>query len=253
MVKTNGIMPDARPKYTKPPIQEAVFEVHYDLAQPLSKESIESLKPVWQEGYPDQKTVAEKNFKLELGPEGIKTSEYGLGNKLICRTTDGKRLVQLSSLLLAVNQLSPYPGWDESFRDTIQHRAEDVQKTIGPLPFRQVALRYINKIDIPEVPLIWENWFQFHLPLPKLEGAGPPRFQMQFDMGITDSCRLTVNAVALPATPSGTSSVILDIVVAWMGPPTDPRLLSEYMEKVHRPHRLAFEGYLNDNLRRLFY
>jgi|SRR5580765_5747250 len=246
-------MPDEKPRYSKPPIQEAVFEVHYNLAQPLAKEAIESLKPVWTEAYPDQKTVEEKNFNLQLGPEGIKATEHKLGNKLFCRSSDGKRLVQLSSSLLAVNQLRPYPGWDESFRDTIQQRADEVQKQIGPLQFRQMALRYINRIDIPETPLVWEHWFQFGLPVPKMDGGQPPHFQMQFDMGIADGCRLTVNAVALPVQQREISTVILDIAVVWAGTPTDPSLLAEHMEKVHRPHRLAFESYLNDNLRALFY
>jgi uncharacterized protein (TIGR04255 family) len=246
-------MPNDKPKYTNPPIQEAVFEVHFAIDQPLSKETLEILQPVWQESYPVQKIVEEKNLNLRLDPDGIKTDQQILGHRLVCRSDDGKRLVQLSSSFLAVNQLKPYPGWDESFRETIVQRVNEFQKTVGPLSLRQVALRYINKIDIPEAPLVWEKWFQFSLPLPKLAGAEPPNFQMQFNLGIADECRLSVNAVALPQTQPKTSSIILDIGVAWTGTPIEPSKLNEYMEKVHRPHRLAFEGYLNDNLRSLFY
>lgn len=240
-------------KYNKPPIQEVVFEVHFALAQPLVKESLKLLQPVWQAAYPDQKIVDEKNVNVRLDPDGIKTEAQILGHRLVSRSSDGIRLVQLSGSFLAVNQLKPYLGWDESFRETIIQRVAEFQKALGPLPLRQVALRYINRIDIPEAPLVWEKWFQFSLPLPKLPGAKPPHFQMQFCSQIDDDCQLSVNAVALPLTNPGISSIILDIGVTWAGAPIEPGKLNEYMEKVHRPHRLAFEGYLNDNLRRLFY
>ena len=246
-----------KPKYSNPPIQEAVFEVHFVSAQPLAKESLKLLQPVWQAAYPDQKLVEEKNINVRLDPDGIKTEDQILGHRFVCRSSDGTRLVQLSGSFLAVNQLKPYLGWNESFREIIIQRAAEFQKTLGPLPFHQVALRYINRIDIPETPLVWEKWFQFNLPVPKLEGAEPPNFQMQFNSKIADGCQLNVNAVALPqAQPgaqSGISSIILDIGVTWTGTPVEPEKMSEYMEKVHRPHRLAFESYLNDNLRKLFY
>lgn len=246
-------MPNDKPKYSNPPIQEAVFEIHFASPQPLPKESLELLKPVWQEAYPDQKIVEEKNVNLRFEPDGIKTEDQILGHRLVCRSSDGKRLVQLSGSFLAVNQLKPYLGWDESFRETIIQRVAELQKKIGPLPLRQVALRYINRIDIPEAPLVWEKWFQFSLPIPKLPGAKPPQFQMQFNLHIDDDCQLNISAIALqPANPS-ISSIILDIGVTWAGTPIEPAKLAEYMEKVHRPHRLAFEGYLNDNLRGLFY
>jgi uncharacterized protein (TIGR04255 family) len=96
-------MPNDKPKYTNPPIQEAVFEVHFAIDQPLSKETLEKLQPVWQKSYPVQKIVEEKNLNLRLDPDGVKTDQQILGHRLVCRSNDGKRLVQLSSSFLAVN------------------------------------------------------------------------------------------------------------------------------------------------------
>ncbi len=240
-------------KYGNPPIQEAIFEVHFASAQPLAKESLKLLQPVWQAAYPDQKLVEEKNVNIRLNPDGIKTENQILGHRLVCRSSDGIRLVQLSGSFLAVNQLKPYLGWNESFRETIIQRIAEFEKTLGSLPLRQIALRYINRIDIPEAPLIWEKWFQFSLPLPKLPGSKPPHFQMQFNLQLEDDCQLNVNAVVLPPAKADTSSVLLDIAVIWTGAPIELKKLPEYMEKVHNPHRLAFEGYLNDNSRSLFH
>jgi uncharacterized protein (TIGR04255 family) len=239
-----------RPKYNNSPIQEAVFEMYP--SQPLTKESLELLQPVWKESYPDQKVVEEKNIKIQFSPGGNKVNEQIIGNRLVCRSADGIRLVQLSSLFLAVNQLRPYRGWEESFRDTIKQRVDEFQRKLGPLKMRQVGLRYINKIDIPEVPLVWEKWFQFNLPLPQLAGTQPPQFQMQFNQRIAEECQLAITVVTLPPAQPGVSSLLLDIAVVWAGAPIEPDSLAEYMERVHSPHRLVFEGYLNDNLRRLF-
>lgn len=246
-------MTEARPKYRNPPIQEAVFELHFDTPRSASKESLALLQPVWAADYPNQKIVEEKNVNFQLGPEGIKTEEQRLGHRLVCRSGDETRLVQVSSAFLAVNQLKPYLGWEESFRDTIQARAKEFQESCGPFRFRRVGLRYINRLDIPQSPLVWEDWFQLSLPVPKLPEAQPPNFQMQFAVGLTEGCRLAVAIAVLPLVQTGISSVIMDLDVVWEGAPLESTALGGCMEMVHRPHRLAFEGYLSEKLRRLFY
>src|SRR5262245_24540893 len=104
--------------YRNPPIQEAICEIHYELSEQLAFGRIELFKPICSANYPYQKTVQEKRVDFHLSPEGLQTKEGNLGHRLICKSADGKRLVQLSGLFVVINQLSPYPGWEEMFRDT---------------------------------------------------------------------------------------------------------------------------------------
>lgn len=246
-------MARAEKKYPKPPIQEAICEIHFDRREPLALDKIELLKPVWSGSYPDQKIVQERIVNFNLGPEGLKTQEGNLGHRLICKSPDGKRWVQISGLFLAINQLSPYPGWEESFRDTILVRFEELQKTIGPFTFKRVGLRYINRIDVPQVPLVWGDWFKLKLPVPAMSGAKQREFQMRFQQELPENRRFIINLAALPPRDGKVSPVMLDLDLIWEGAPMEPDDLCQMLEHVHGPHRLVFEAYLRDKLRKLFY
>jgi len=246
-------MAEKETNYPNPPIQETICEVHFDLAEPLSLQRIELLKGVWSAGYPEQQIVQEKSVNFHLSPEGITPKGRNLGNRLISKTAYGKRLVQLTRLFFAANQLRPYPGWEEAFRDTILERSQDLQKTIGPLKFKRVGLRYINRIDVPEVPLVWEKWFRIKLPVPKLSGSKQREFQMQFHQELSNSRRFIINLATLRSPDAKVSPVILDLDLIWEGTPSEPRELDQILEHVHGPHRVAFEAYLSDKVRKLFY
>lgn len=238
-------------KYPNPPIQEAICELHFALEQPLSLDKIQQLKERWKADYPNQTVSEEKNVHLQMGPEGVRVDETRQGQRLVCRASDGSRLVQLSGSFVAINQLKPYPGWEEGFRDTILRRVEDVELELGSIPIRRTGLRYINRIEVPESPIIWERWFNFTLPFPKLEKSVLTGFQLHFEQTLPDQCRLLVNCVSLPQT-NETSSVILDLDVIWEGQPLKSAELPDVLERVHSPHRLAFEAYITDKLRERF-
>lgn len=240
-------------KYPNPPIQEAICEVHFDLPSPLSKEQMGRLKPIWEKEYPDQKLVEEKNLSFQISQEEITPPSWQtLGHRLICRSGDGKRLVQLSGFFLAINQLKPYPGWEESFRQIILKRASEFQDVLGLMKFKRVGLRYINRIDVPEKPLDWEKWVAIEFPIPKELGLSCRVFQMHFQNELSEGRRLIVNLVTLPPTAASISSLILDLDLIWEGTPAELPSLEKYLELVHGPHRLAFENYLTDNTRKLF-
>ena len=246
-------MPITQTKYPNPPIQEVICEVHFDLSEPLALQKIESLKPVWSATYADQKIVQERRIDFHLSPEGLQTKEGNLGHRLICKSTDGKRLVQLSGLFFAVNQLRPYPGWEELFRDAILQRFNDLQKTIGPLNFKRVGLRYINRIDVPEVPFDWGKWFRLKLPVPSLSGFSQREFQMQFQQELSEDRHFIINHAGLPSPEGKVSPVIVDLDLIWEGAPKEPGKLASVLERVHGPHRLVFEAYLSNKVRKLFY
>ena len=243
----------ARPsfKYAKPPIQEAICEIHFVVDEPLSSEQIGRLKEVWAGEYSDQKLIEEQGVKVEIGSDGVRVAEDKMGHRLVCRTGDGLRLVQLSGRFLAVNQLRPYPGWEEAFRDTIMARVREVQSRLGPFQIGRVGLRYINKIDVPQIPFVWEEWFNFCLPVPELKGSARGPFQMRFEQQLKGGCNLIVNCVSLPGAGDCTP-VILDLDVVWTGKPATAAKVSKLLESVHAPHRLAFEAYIADKLREQF-
>jgi uncharacterized protein (TIGR04255 family) len=239
-------------KYPNPPIQEVVCELHFAIHEPLSLSKIEKLKGLWLTEYPDQNVTEEKNLQFQVDPKGMHFEEMKVGHRLICKSGDGSRLVQLSGRFLAVNQLKPYPGWEEGFRDTILARSKDLESTIGPMPLGRAGLRYINRIEIPDRPLIWENWFNFSLPVPKVDNSHLEGFQMHFERSLPESRRLIVNCLTAQQPGQSGTTVILDLDCVWQGEPVEHSNIPAILERVHASHRLVFESYLTDKLRKIF-
>ncbi len=126
-------------KYSNPPIQEAICEVHFAIEQPLALDKLEQLKGLWKSDYPNQSVNEEKNVHLQMGAEGVRIDESKQGQRLICRTSDGTRLVQLSGRFVAINQLKPYPGWEEGYRETILARLRMLNPKLAPCRYSGLA------------------------------------------------------------------------------------------------------------------
>ena len=76
---------------------------------------------------------------------------------------------------------------------------------------------------------------------------------MQFHQELSESRRFIIKLATL-ASPNGkVSPVILDLDLIWEGAPRESSELGRVLEHVHGPHRLAFETYLSDKVRKLFY
>ena len=238
-------------KYKKPPIQEAVCEIHFKLPQPLDKEALAKMQPHWQALYPLQNIVAGRQLELRLTVDKMDATQKEAGHKLITRSADGKDIAQLGSTFLAVNRVDPYLGWEESFRNKILERFWEVQKVFSFDTIQRIGLRYINRIDFPQNPLQWKEWFSLTLPVPeKLQPVG--EFQSHFRSLLDHNLLCDINLGTLPAAGEGKTSVILDIDVNLIeeGP---VGAVADGLERVHRPHRLLFEAYLLDKTRNLFH
>jgi uncharacterized protein (TIGR04255 family) len=244
----------ARPrvKYKRAPIQEAICEIHFKLPQPLDKTALEKMQQQWMAQYPQQNIVTERQLELHFALDKMESSQREMGHKLITRSSDEKNLAQLGPAFLAVNRLNPYLGWEESFRDLILDRFREVAAVFAFEAIERVGLRYINRIDFPQRPLRWSEWLAVSPPVPETLRETGGDFQLLYRQALGDrlSCQINFGTVMPPT--ADVTSVLLDIDVIWRG--EMPRSeVAEGLEKVHRPHRDLFEGYLLDKTRALFY
>jgi uncharacterized protein (TIGR04255 family) len=238
-------------KYAQPPIQEAICEVHFKLPAPLDKGDIEHIKPIWEGGYPTQQMVTEQNLEVRLSMDKVDTKSTATGHKLIARSADGKNLAQLGPKFIAVNRLNPYLGWEESFRGTIWSRLSEAQSVFNFQEIERIGLRYINKIELPEQPARWAEWFAVPLPVAGSLGECGGVFQFHFEQALSANLQTYINFLNLPTPPSASTTIILDIDVIWRGSEAVAGA-KHLLEAVHDPHRDLFEGYLLDKTRALF-
>lgn len=243
-----------RRKYKNPPIQEAVCELHFE--PPLKgfdREEYSPFKELWRKEYPGQRIVKEQQFHFNVLPDAIEQKKTDLGSRLICSSSDGCRLVQLSGKFLAVNQLPPYPGWEESFRDDILKRCKEFCQASGVVSFTRIGLRYINKIQIPIQGFVWEDWFQFSLPVVRADSERIDSFQMMFRNSTAIGQYYSTTIAGNPADDMKSFRVLLDLdAVTESTAGVSLKKISRALEVVHRPHNEVFEKYLTDRLRQLF-
>jgi len=243
--------PTPKRRYRKPPILEAICEIHF-AGVDLSVERMKAAQDLWKGLYPHQQLVREKNVEFKLGMAGEATMEDSfVGHRVICRSEDKLNLAQLSNKFLAVNQIRPYVGWEEGFRDTILARWKELEGLYNIEATARIGLRYINRIEIPEQPFHWEDWFNYSLPLPPEFRQGTSHFHLSFQQPIERNMRSAINIARAEGAPDGYTWVILDIDIALEGHSAAERVPA-LLEEVHGPHSLAFEGYLADKLRERF-
>lgn len=244
---------DARMKrrYRQPPILEAVCEIHFELPEPLTAGQIALMEPVWKPSLPNVQTNEEKGIEVLVGLGGVETKEMAHGQRLVARAEDGARLAQLSGRFLAVNQLKPYPGWNEGFREHIHSRLKEVCAHLPIKRVSQINLRYIDRLDFPEVPLQWPEWFTFTLPLPASIPSTGGMAQFHFEQELPGGLRLALHLVAMPPAMEGHTSVILDSTISWRGSASVEEC-SELLERVHEPHPRIFDDCLTPRSQELF-
>ncbi|MEM6433462.1 MAG: TIGR04255 family protein [Cyanobacteria bacterium P01_D01_bin.115] len=97
-----------------------------------------------KDAFPLQEPVDEVSFQVELGPvqgrqQLVKTQRLQLWNENRSAT------LQIGKNLLSINQLNPYPGW-EDFKALIQNAFSKYSNINSGFQFKGIALRYINHI-----------------------------------------------------------------------------------------------------------
>jgi uncharacterized protein (TIGR04255 family) len=204
-------------RYRNPPILEAVCEIHFESALLLSPEQVLSIGPIWKQAYPNQQIIEEKNIEFQLNLESANVQTHDRGKKLLARSEDGTRIAQHSAQFLAVNQLKPYQGWSESFQSDILARLAESVELFKFERIRMVNLRYIDRLDFPQRPIVWGDWLAVGLPIPSSIPAIGGQFQSHYQQQLEPGIGVLANLVTLPQENAEQTSILFDTIVAWQG------------------------------------
>ncbi len=133
------------------PITEALIDIRVKILSDFNVEQFQSLHDAIATQYPDKKKRHKWEGKLELknGASQISASTETIDGYLFT-SADGKQIFQAKIDGFTFNRLKPYEQW-ETFRDEALRLWKLYRDTISPEIIR-VALRFINKIDIPLSP-----------------------------------------------------------------------------------------------------
>ncbi len=139
------------------PITEALIDIRIKVIEGFDVDRFLALHDAISGQYPDKKARHKWEGKLEFkkgAPPISDTAETVDG--YIFTSTDGKQIFQARIDGFTFNRLKPYDKW-ETFRDEALRLWKLYKDFVSPEIVR-VALRFINKIDIPLSP---ETVFDF--------------------------------------------------------------------------------------------
>jgi len=169
---------------------------------------------------------------------------------MISRSADGTKLVQLSSRFLAVNQLSPYPGWIEAFRGDILARLGEAIPYLKVEKVGLINLRYIDRLNFPQRPLVWNDWLNISLPTaPSIPTTGGI-FQSHYQQDLAPDLKGVFVTATLPQEKPDMTTVILDNLVLWQGS-VHISELGGLLDRVHAPLPILFDELLTEKTQEL--
>lgn len=136
-----------RRHYTKPPIIEAVIDIRAELSPDFQIENLAVIHEQIKAAYPSREDVTMFQANIQFRPEGkVNSAQTQLG--YLFRSADKKQIVQVRTNGFTFSRLNPYESWN-SLRDEARNLWAVYKRVAKPIRAIRVAVRYINRIDIP--------------------------------------------------------------------------------------------------------
>lgn len=243
--------------YQNAPIEEAVIDLRVASAVQDTSRLIELQKTLEGE-YSDCQAISSRptNRRKDDKVDEDKTST--LGFRFVHHGKTKVLHAGLNGFMFSV--LRPYDRW-ETFRVEARTLWNQYRAVHEFQAFTRVAVRYLNRIDIPGEDVELTEYFQIGPHLPSdfpYKGLG--NVFMQFAIHQTDlDCFLIVNVARVDSPQPGYLSIMLDIDIFRMNEDNsalwqaeEQETVWEFVEQLHARKNEIFEACITDKTRELF-
>jgi uncharacterized protein (TIGR04255 family) len=243
-------------RFPNAPITEAVLDIRVRLPKETDLAQLERLQDSIADRYPQKRVrkawEGELRFSpehgLELGPKSGGTIGY------LFASADNKQAVQARLDGFSFSRFKPYVSW-ETLRDEARALWERYREVARPLTITRVALRYINRI---EIPLPFGDFKEYILTVPEV-APGLPQGLADFflrlviplpDIGAT---AIVSETLEHPTESSPVVPLIFDIDVFRLGSiDVGGEAYWTYFEQLRRSKNDLFFRSLTDKAKELF-
>jgi uncharacterized protein (TIGR04255 family) len=243
-------MSDKKPKYSRPPIVEAVFEFRF--AELLSARDLDRIRDRLKSRYP---AIQERrNIGVQVQENGkVETTSNVDGYQMAA--ADARSLVLYQTNAFGTVRPAPYENWEHLMGEA-KENYETFEKVLGRKTFTRISSRFINRIDIPNAAIADRNfaaWLNVGVRLPEPFTGDEKNF--------TFACNFPHKATGLGVVLQGGSvepalldctSILLDIDVyqeSDIGQHKD--FLWETADRLRLAKNSVFEATITDKLREL--
>ncbi len=245
---------DRRRIYSRAPITEAIIDLRIDPRPEVDLEVLRRLSEATQDRFPQIDPIYEAMGKMQVKP-GISASASAHQSQSGFRaiSSDVKNVCQRQLTGFTLGRLAPYESW-EPFQDLARELWDQYRSALGCDVVTRIAVRYVNRIDIPESPVELKQYFrtspEVSPDLPQvMEG-----FFMQIRLPQTDIDSMAVlNQTIVPSERANCTSVVLDIdLFRDHELPGDENSLWHCFQVLHDRKNEIFEACITDAARELF-
>lgn len=239
-------------KYKNPPVVEALCEIFFDGSQwdsTLPGLFFERIK----NDYPQKKELEQIGLEVKVSKD-VQGSKVLRGNQRIqFIKNDGSQLVQVEKDLLVINQLIPYPRF-EDWKPKIDAMLAIYKELAKPNSIKRIGVRYINRVVIPADKFKMEDYFCLYPEVPQSLGAMHGKFMMRLEIPPKHKGHLLVITFATaPAESPEVSAEMFDLYnICTMPASASSAQIDECIMEAHENIEMAFENSITDKTRTLF-
>ncbi len=252
-------MTTERTIYRNAPITEALIDLRIAHGQDFSLDDLEALGEVIADRYPVQESMYLLSGQISIQQPGdpmqAKTAQQHDGFRFTSKNK--QQILQARIDRFTFSTLAPYDRW-ESFRDEARRLWELYRSAAKVESVTRVAVRYINRIDIPTGGVVQlQDYLRTY---PEVSADMPHRtianFFMQTQFWQEDlDCVVIINEAPASSPNEATTTSIrldLDLFREQFGEPwRADETVWEFLEQLHDRKNEIFEASITDATRRL--
>jgi len=237
--------------YKNAPIVEAIIDLRVQLQPNIDLAALERVRINEEGTYPRKNKTITATGEMEVG---VRVSASATSEETGFRflSDDGKRIWQSRRDGFTFSQLAPYDCW-QSFRDEACRLWNRYRETVQPSDIQRLAVRYINRFDIPGRTIDLKQYF---LTSPEVSASLPQDlagFFLQLQLPMDDiRSKALINETIVPPARDGVVSVVLDIdLIRHLCVPQDETAIWQAFEELRSRKNEVFEACITDEARRL--
>lgn len=240
-------------RYNLAPIREAIFDIRIDYLEKSDIANLEDLYSLISDVYPNKKKHVNFVGKIEIKDNVQINNETNSEIKgFIFSNKTNNCQVQFRLDGFTFNMLNPYTEWAEFSKEALR-LWKIYEENLNPKTVLRIALRYINKI---EIPLPMEKFQDYIVNIPPIPNALPQTFRnffMQIDVPCDSSGTNIVLTETIEQPTQNKLPFILDIDAYRLGNISrDTKTLQKEFDALRKLKNETFESCITDNTRKLF-
>ncbi|KYC41611.1 hypothetical protein WA1_16310 [Scytonema hofmannii PCC 7110] len=241
----------AKQHYSPAPITEALIDIQVQLPQEVKLDVLAQVYSSIQAEYPKREEMLIFQGQAIAGASvGATASQSEIGYRFF--SNDQKQILQVRLDGFTFSRLAPYDCW-QTFRDEAKRLWSIYQSLTHPQAIARLALRYINRLDIPlPVGDIKEYLKTFPEVSPDLT-QGLSGYFMQLQIPQEDlAAMLILNQALVPPPTPNFVSILLDLdLFLEQDIPNDELGIWQIIEQMHQQKNKAFEACITEKTREL--